>query len=133
MQILILAIVAGTLLLYPLSGVLRGLSAAYGAYRLRASLLQELQRNPDMPPSTTEVYARLQAREVIPRENHALSGAILMALGVACTSWGWSWHVGPYAVGAFYGGIACAFLGAALLVVGLFIQAVMKQAYEPLG
>ncbi|MBN2311880.1 MAG: hypothetical protein JXR94_23070 [Candidatus Hydrogenedentes bacterium] len=111
-------------------GVIHSLTQAWLDYRLKMALLDKLEKHPDMIDSAGRFETALAESgraPSSPKQNYALTGAILTGIGVVCVVLGRTVRVGQIAVGAYLGGVVCVVLGILLTVLGFVIRALSKD------
>ena len=127
---LVLLLLLIVVLVTVLGGALRGLLGAWMDHRVRAAVLESMERNSESLESADDAEA------LFDRATHGLSpsgradplitGATLGVIGLVCVIGGWSAHVGQLAVGVFVGGIVCLALGGVLCVFGLLTRSIAR-------
>ena len=127
--LLLLVLVFATVLF----GVLRALTRTWLDYRLRLSLLDKLEHASLSNKTPEEVERVLETAippiEAMPRQDYAITGLLLAAVGLAMFMVGSSLRVGQLAMGTYYGGATCILLGVLLALAGFIIR-VLRRASE---
>ncbi|NIA14588.1 MAG: hypothetical protein GWP08_10960 [Nitrospiraceae bacterium] len=116
---LLLAIVA---VLY---GVFRTFGRVWLDHRIRLTILEKAERNPQVMDSMNElldVLSELPGGSGKSRQDYTVTGVVLALLGLAGILLGRFMHVGQFAVGVYVGGYVCVGLGIALAFLGVFVR-----------
>ncbi len=113
-------------------GVVQVLVRAWLDYRVRIAFLEKLEKTPgllgtgaDLPAlmgSLTATSSRIQ------RQNFALTGLILAAIGIASAVVGRLMRSGELAVGIYLGGIFCIVLGLIIALFGFIIHVMSRPS-----
>jgi hypothetical protein len=116
----IFAILFGVALVAALGRLMIALVTAWFDYRLRLRLLEDLERDPELTESPEEseaLFERLRQTRRI-RPSFLWTGLFLLTIGAAAAGYG-SWQrTGQVAVGTYWGGWICVWLGAVLAALG---------------
>lgn len=112
-------------------GILRMFGHIWLEHRIRLTLLEKIEKRPELVDSVHDLVNLLGAAEALParkdRQDYALTGALLAAMGVGFCLLGRMLHSGKLAVGIYVGGWVCVVLGLLLFAVGLFIRKLLRQ------
>lgn len=106
--------------------IARNLARAYLDHRVKVALLELLERKPDLLRSHHELEELLE--DTLPdSQAHrptdlVLTGVILAIIGALCAVLYTNIGSGRWAVGAYWGGVACVVLGFLLALVGLVVR-----------
>lgn len=117
MSSIVLTLMVLTVVAVALAAAVRALLRAWIDHRVNLTLL-ERTADGEAPGSTAPAP---------PRQDFAVTGAVLAALGVACMLAGWTLRVGQLAVGAYLGGLICLCLGLLLGLAGGIARAVTAK------
>jgi hypothetical protein len=110
-------------------GVLHALFRSWLDYRVKLAFLDKLERNPQLTASVAEIESVLKAGSDSAsdrRQNYAVTGLLLAAIGVACVIVGRLLHTGEIAVGTYLGGFVCVLLGIVVGLLGLLIRLISQ-------
>lgn len=112
-------------------GVLRMFGRIWLEHRIRMAVLERIEKRPELLDSVHDLFNILGAAEAIPtktsRQDYALTGALLAAMGVGFCLLGRMLHSGRLAVGIYVGGWVCVLLGLLLFAAGVFIRRLTRQ------
>jgi hypothetical protein len=112
-------------------GVVRALGRIWLDHRIRLALLDKLQEKPELLESYTELQRILanlpEGRAGRPRQDYALTGVVLAAIGIGCAVAGQCSGAGRLAVGLYVGGWICIVLGVILALIGIFIRRIARN------
>lgn len=130
--ILILPVVFVVLMVF--AAAVLSLIGLWLEHRARVRFLEKLEENPDLVSRLDDVRSVLagptpSARAQ--RQDYALTGLLLTAIGVACIVAGKMLRVGQMAVGVHLGGIVCVAIGILLGLLGLLIRAMSREPAPP--
>jgi hypothetical protein len=106
--------------------IVRNLARAYLEHRVKLALLEMLERKPELLRSNQELEQLLEdtlpASEAQRPLDLVLTGVILAVIGAICAVIYTNIGSGRWAVGAYWGGVACVVLGFLLALVGLVVR-----------
>ena len=111
-------------------GVIYSLVAAWFEHRYRLALLGKLEDNPELLGESISIDDVLpQTDSVIrsERQNYALTGGILVGVGIFAAVLGRTIRVGEIAVGIYLGGVMCLALGVVLALLGLAVWGLSRR------
>ncbi len=95
-------------------------------HRVKIALLEKLENKPELLKSFQELQQLLDGAASDPdaenRQDLSLTGIILAVIGVACVVLYTTIASGRWAVGAYWGGVACVAIGFLLSLLGLLIR-----------
>ncbi len=127
-----LILVLVTLLYSVLYAILR----AWLDYRLRIALLDKVDHNPRLLETSQELESLVteqRSDNAEPRQNYALTGLMIAAIGIGCIVFGRMLRVGDVAVGTYLGGMLCFLLGAVLAALGGLVRVLSRDPTEHLA
>lgn len=117
-----------------LLGLLYGIVRVFGRiwleHRVRLALLEKIEKRPDLVESVQGLMDLMGSTEPFSsraRQDYAVTGVLLAAIGAGCCAAGWMLHSGKLAVGIYAGGWVCVFLGLILFTVGLFVRKLLRH------
>lgn len=127
-----LLLVLVTLLYSVLYAILR----AWLDYRVRITLLDKVDHNPQLL-ETSQDLERLVTEQRTDntkvRQNYALTGLMIAAIGIGCIVFGRMLRVGDVAVGTYLGGMLCFLLGAVLAALGGLVRILSRDPTQQLN
>ena len=116
-------------LLLAFAAVLYGAFRAFGRvwldHRIRLTILEKAERNPQVMDSMNElldILGQLPGGSGANRQDYTVTGVILALLGLAGILLGRFMHVGQFAVGVYVGGYVCVGIGIVLALLGVFVR-----------
>lgn len=122
-----LVLVLVTLLYSVLYAILR----AWLDYRVRMALLDKLDHNPNLLDSNEDfgqvVADKDPAGSTVQRQNYAMTGLMIVAIGIGCIVFGRLLRVGDVAVGTYLGGFVCLLIGVVLAVLGGIVKVLSRD------
>ncbi len=114
-----------------LYGVLYAILRAWLDYRVKMKLLEKLETNPNLLHGEQRLVQMLTADHGSaprkPRQDYALTGLLIAAIGVGCILFGRMLRVGDVAVGTYLGGVLCLLLGLVLAGLGAVIKVLSRD------
>jgi hypothetical protein len=106
--------------------VTRNIGRVWLEHRVRMVLLEKLEDQPELINSFHELHGLLDPKssedEKAGRQDYLLTGVMLAVLGVVCVILYSTIGGGRWAVGAYWGGVACVVLGFLLALLGLLLR-----------
>jgi hypothetical protein len=106
--------------------VLRKISAVWVEHRVKIALLERVEKNPELLGAFDELQELLttapEEDESSRRQDLALTGVLLALIGGVTVVIALLAGSGRYAVGAYFGGVACVVLGFILCLTGLLLR-----------
>ncbi len=127
----VLAILAfAAVLAVLLYGVVRILGRMWLEHRVRLTLLERIDKRPELAESVQGLMDLMGAAEPVStkmRQDYAVTGVLLALIGGGCCLAGWMLHSGKLAVGIYVGGWVCVGAGFLLCLFGLFIRKLMRH------
>ena len=113
-------------------GVAQVLVRAWLDYRVRMAFLDKLEKNPALVGPQTDlasVLGNLATASIgSQRQNVALTGLIVTAIGIACVVGGRLLRSGELAVGIYLGGFFCVVLGLVIALLGFIIRVMTRPS-----
>ena len=111
-------------------GVFRAILRVWLDHRIKLSLLERLDSNPALLESCPDIRTLLESGAAPgasrPQQDYAWTGLFLIFSGVACIIFARILAVGTVAVGLYYGGGLCVWVGIVLGIVGLVIRSLKR-------
>jgi hypothetical protein len=111
--------------------LIRNIGRSWLEHRVKLVLLELLERRPDLLRSFTELEDLLenplQEDEAANHQDLTLTGVILAIIGVICAVLYANFGKGRWAIGAYWGGVACVVIGFILAMTGLGIRYLAKS------
>ncbi len=102
--------------------IARHIGRAWVDHRVRMVLLERLEARPELMDEVQDVIARENSKVREKGQDPVLTGVILALIGVFCVVAYAIAGGGLWAVGAYWGGVACVALGFILALLGLLIR-----------
>jgi len=106
--------------------VVRNIARVWLHHRLKMALLEKLEHRPELLHSFQELQELLDNSPAqtgaSKRQDLTVTGVILAVIGVVCVVLYATAGSGSWAVGAYFGGVACVALGFVLALFGLLIR-----------
>lgn len=106
--------------------VIRSIGQVWLEHRVRMALLERLEGKPELLRSFNELHDLLEPNldEKRPgkRQDFLLTGIVLTLMGLLCVILYSTVGHGNWAVGAYWGGVACVVLGFLLALLGLLLR-----------
>jgi hypothetical protein len=114
-----------------LYGVLYAILRAWLDYRVKMKVLETLDADPNLLRGddrlaevlTTDATPDLPK----PRQDYALTGLLIAAIGIGCILFGRLLRVGDVAVGTYLGGVLCLLLGLVMAGLGAVIKVLSRD------
>jgi len=114
--------------------VIRSIGRVWLEHRVRMALLEKLENRPELIKSFNELHGLLDTNsseeERTNRQDYLLTGVMLAVLGVVCVILYSTIGGGRWAVGAYWGGVACVVLGFLLALLGLLLRFLARLPSE---
>lgn len=111
-----------TLLFWAVRSVLR----LWLKHRVKMAILDRIERKPDLLRSEDAIPEFLDASasdpDEVPPMNVTMTGVILAVIGITCSVIYAAIGGGRWAVGAYWGGVACVVLGFIIVLFGLIVR-----------
>jgi hypothetical protein len=111
-------------------GLLHSFARVWFDYRSKLAFLEKLEKHPELVESPSQIQAVLAApvdkQRETGRQDFALTGGLLLVIGVLCVILGRTMRVGEVAVGLYLGGFLCVPLGILMGAAGLLIRSFSK-------
>ena len=122
-----LVLVLVTLLYSVLYAILR----AWLDYRMRMALLDKLDHNPGLLEASVDLQSVIAQQtspsSSRPRQDFALTGLMIVAIGIGCILFGRLLRVGDVAVGTYLGGFVCLLVGIVLALLGAVVKVLSRD------
>jgi len=116
-------------------GVAQVLIRAWLDYRVRIAFLNKLERDPALLGPQADLPAILgnltSTSLSYQRQNYAMTGLVLAAIGIACFVAGRLLRSGELAVGIYLGGVFCVVLGLVIALFGAIIRVMSRPGQRP--
>ncbi|MCC6143424.1 MAG: hypothetical protein IT368_06430 [Candidatus Hydrogenedentes bacterium] len=114
--------------------VIRKITAVWIEHRVKMALLEKVEHNPELIQSFNELQELLttpaEPEETANRQDLALTGVLLSLIGGVTVVIALLAGSGRYAVGAYFGGVACVVLGFVLCLTGLLLRYLSRPPVE---
>lgn len=114
--------------------IVRNLGIAWLDHRVKLTLLEMLEKKPELLRSYHELEDLMENSQPESGPGRpldlALTGTLLAVIGVVCVVLYTSFGNGRWAVGGYWGGVACVVLGFIVAVVGLVIRWLGRSPLE---
>ncbi len=106
-------------------------------HRVKMAILDRIERKPDLLRSVDVIPEFLDGNSSDPDEtspmNVTLTGVILAVIGITCSTIYAAIGGGRWAVGAYWGGVACVVLGFIIALFGLVARYLSKTRLDKPG
>ncbi len=113
--------------------VLRTFTQLWIIHRRKVAIFQKYEQDPKSFDSSQSVIEQILEQErlnqAIVRQDYAITGTCLAALGLSGVFLGRFLGYGEFAVGLYIGGIACIVLGVAIALLGYLIRALTRPIH----
>jgi len=104
---------------------------------MRMALLDKLDHNPDFLGRDAELASVLapltSPKESTSQQNFAVTGLMIVAIGIGCILFGRILRVGDLAVGTFLGGWVCLLVGTVLALLGAVVKVLSRDPTKRLA
>lgn len=112
-------------------GVSRAMAGVWVQHRVKLALLEKYENQPELFDSSREIGELVEKQERASkpssRQDYAVTGVLLAAIGLGCIAVGRFIAVGTLAVGIYVGGITCVVLGIVIALFGILIRSLSKN------
>ncbi len=116
-------------------GVSRTFVQLWAIHRKKVAILRRYEENPSAFQSSQEVIEQISAQELrnqsAVRQDYAITGTGLAAIGITALLIGRVLAYGQVAVGLYVGGIACVGLGLVIALIGYLVRALTRPLVAP--
>ncbi len=106
--------------------VVRHIGRLWLDHRVKMALLEKLERKPELLHSYEDLQSFVEGssadQESTESVDFALTGLLLAVIGVICVVLYATVGQGRWAVGAYWGGVACVALGFLLAILGVVVR-----------
>lgn len=137
MRSLLITVPLLALLILLVYWAIRSVFRLWFRHRVKMAILDRIERKPDLLRSLDAIPEFLDANSSAPDEtspmNVTLTGVILALIGITCSIIYAAIGGGRWAVGAYWGGVACVVLGFIIALFGLVAQYLSKTRLDKPG
>lgn len=111
-------------------GTVQALIRAWLDYRVRLEFLEKLEKNPSLLGPQADIASVMNnlaaTSAAVQRQDYAVTGLVLAAVGTVCFICGRLLRSGELAVGVYLGGVFCAVLGLVIALIGLIVRTMSR-------